>query len=531
MFEKVTISGLSDDESRLVNALLKQLDTLAPGNRRRQQYYEADRPIRNISPVVPPQYHRLGLALGWSAKAVDVLARRCYVEGFTWPDGDLDSLGMATLAEDNMLLSELSAARTKAFIHGVSFLVNTTGADGEPASLIHMKDALNATGVWNRRTRTLNSALSITERDDDGKPIAMSLYRDGLTVTMTGSGTRWAVGDRQEHSYGMPVEPVIYKPQGREFGYSRISRPIQGYQDAAVRALIRMEGHMDIYSYPELWMLGADMSIFKNEDGTPRAPYEVMMGRIKGIPDDDDPSVANPRVDVKQFSASSPEPHLAQLNALSKLFAREASLPDSAVAITDFANPTSAESYDASQFELIAEAEGAVDDFDRPTSRSVRRGLAILNEVSEPTEWRSISARWRDPRFESRAAKADAGMKQLSALPWLAETTVALDLLGLSGEQKVRALAERRRSFGAGVLEALSADVDPSASAATAAAQSKDEASAMREKFEALGVAIRAGVKAEDAARVLGLEGVTFTGATPVSLRLPESQAEDLEEK
>jgi hypothetical protein len=40
--------------------------------------------------------------------------------------------------------------------------------------------------------------------------------------------------------------------------------------DQALRTVIRMEGHADVYSFPEMWMLGADESIFKNADGTPR---------------------------------------------------------------------------------------------------------------------------------------------------------------------------------------------------------------------------------------------------------------------
>lgn len=457
-FERITVRGLSDDENRLVNALLQQLDERAPGNRRRQQYYEADRPIRQISTVVPPQYYRLGLALGWSAKAVDAVARRCVTDGFEWPDGDLGALGIDVLSEDNMLLSELSGARTKAFIHGVSFLVNTTGAEGEPRSLIHAKDALNATGFWNVRARVLESLLSVTDRDDDGDMSAFTLYRDGLTIPVIKDGG-WTVVDRQEHSYGMPAEPMIYRPQGRPFGYSRITRPIRGLQDAAVRALIRMEGHMDIYSYPELWMLGADMSIFKNPDGSTKAPYEVMMGRIKGVPDDDDAD--SPRIGLEQVAASSPEPHLAQLNALSKMMAREASLPDSSVAITDFSNPTSAESYDASQYELIAEAEGAVDDFTRPTARCVRRGLAILNGVEPDESWLSIRPSWRNPKFESRAAMADAGTKIAMAVPGMAETSVGLELMGLSPEQIDRFRSEQRRARGLSVLnEIVSAESD-----------------------------------------------------------------------
>src|SRR5690606_39272997 len=72
-------------------------------------------------------------------------------------------------------------------------------------------------------------------------------------------------------------------------------------------------------------------------------------GADQGHPDDDD--AENPRADVKQFPAATPEPHLASLNAYAKMFARATSLPDTAVAITDLSNPTSAEAYDASQYE------------------------------------------------------------------------------------------------------------------------------------------------------------------------------------
>jgi len=455
-FKAINVTGLSDDENALANLLLDQLDKRSSRNILRASYYDGKRAVRQISAVVPPQYRQLGLILGWSAKAVDALARRCVIDGFEWADGSLDLLGMDGFAEDNMLLSELATARGKSLIHGVSFLVNTTGMEGEPKSLLHTKDALNATGEWNSRTRRMDNLLSITSRRDD-QATSFVLYLDGLTIQVEKGDAGWQVIDRQDHSWGVPVEPLIYRPQGREFGYSRISRPIMGLQDAAVRALIRMEGHMDIYSYPELLLLGADGSVFKDENGNTLPAWQAMMGRIKGIPDDKDaPSDALARADVRQFAASSPEPHLKQLNALAKLFAREASLPDSATAIADMANPTSAESYDSSQYELIAEAEGAVDDLTRPIARAVRRGLAIRNgEAVQPKSWASIAPKWRNPRYVSKAAQADAGAKQLAAMPWLAETEVGLELLGLTSDQARRALAERRRSAGRAVLAAL----------------------------------------------------------------------------
>lgn len=50
-------------------------------------------------------------------------------------------------------------------------------------------------------------------------------------------------------------------------------------------------------------------------------------------------------------------------------------------------------------------------------------------------------------------------------------------------------------------------------------------------RFDALGTAIRAGVAPESASEVVGLDGIRFTGAVPVALRLPETQSATLEEK
>ena len=52
----------------------------------------------------------------------------------------------------------------------------------------------------------------------------------------------------------------------------------------------------------------------------------------------------------------------------------------------------------------------------------------------------------------------------------------------------------------------------------------------MKARFDALGVAIRAGVDPQDAANRVGMPGITFTGAVPVSLRVPESAASKLED-
>jgi hypothetical protein len=466
-FQKITLPGVDDGVNATLNSLIAVLDQKARRNLMRSAYYDGKHALQSFSRVVPPMYQRLGLVLGWNAKAVDLLARRCVLEGFTWADGDIGSLGIAEAWEANALRTESNQAFTSTFEHSVSFVVTTQGGPGEPRGLMQFLDATQATGKWNPRTRQLDSFLAITGRGGkSGRMVTkLALYlpnvvytaqRDDAVDDATVEHNTWTV-TVQRHSWGVPVDPLPYSPRlRRPFGSSRISRTTMALQDAAVRALIRLEGHMDVYSFPEFWMLGADSSIFKNTDGSIKEPWQVMIGRIKGIPDDD--GAENPRADVKQFQASSPEPHLAQINALSKLFARETQLPDSALAITDVSNPTSAESYDASQYEIIAEAEGATDDVAPALKRAMLRTLAIQNGLSEvPDEWRGIQPRFRNPRFLSRAAEADAGSKQVATAPWLAETEVGLELMGLSQEQVDRAIAERGRARTAATLQSLAA--------------------------------------------------------------------------
>ncbi len=179
-----------------------------------------------------------------------------------------------------------------------------------------------------------------------------------------------------------------------------------------------------------------------------------MLGRIKGIPDD--PGAETPRADVKQFSASSPQPHIDQLKQQAQLFSGETSIPLTSLGVSDMSNPTSGDSYIASREDLIAEAEGATDDWGPPLRRALTRALAMANgETSVPPEWSSIEPRWRSPMYLSRAAAADAGMKQITAVPWLAETEVGLELLGLDAQQVRRAMADKRRAAGRGVLADL----------------------------------------------------------------------------
>jgi hypothetical protein len=475
--QTITLPDVSDDEHRTLNLLLEQLERKTRRNRLRKAYYDMRVAPRLIGSVIPPQYWRAGIVLGWSGKAVDTLARRCNLDAFVWPDGDLDSLGYQQFMDANDLDSEVSQGLISSLIHSVAFIINTQGKESEPDSLVHFKSALDATGEWNGRTRRLDNLVSVTSRGKDGaekgKPTGLALYLNGVTIIANKSGGKWSAR-RQEHAWGVPAEPLVYKPRvGRPFGSSRISRAVMSLQDQATRTAIRLEAHGDIYAIPDLWLFGADESIFKNADGSQKESWQIVMGRIKGVPDrpssDSDYTDSDrDRAQAQQFPAASPKPHLDQFKQQAQSFSGETSIPLTSLGVSDMSNPTSADSYIASREDLIAEAEGATDDWRPALRRAAIRGLAMQNDIAAdeiPPSWASIDTKFRSPIYLSRAQQADAGVKQVTAVPWLADTEVGLELLGLDKQQIARALAERRRTTGRASLDALLSRVNPSGNA------------------------------------------------------------------
>ncbi|MEO6627622.1 MAG: phage portal protein [Aquihabitans sp.] len=533
MAYRILVPGLSDTEQDTLSELVAQLQEKTPRNLLRAAYYDGKHAHRDLGISTPPQMRRLCAVLGWSAKSVDVLNRRCHLDGFVIPGVESSSVGLDGLWDDNWLALEAPQAGVSSLIHATSFLVATQGGEDEPEVLITAKDAMSGTGRWNRRKRALDAFMSVIDVDKKGIPTEVVLYLPGLNIRMA-RDKKWSVVDRTEHAYGVPVEALTYRARlGRPFGASRISRAVMSLHDSAVRTVIRSEVTAEIYSVPQRVMLGADASIFQNADGTQGSGWQSVLATIWGIPDDEEAAV--PRADIKEFSSAPQDPHVAQLRAWAQLFSGETSIPVTSLGLGGEANPTSAEAYHASREDLISEAEGTTDGWSPAWRRTMLRGLAMLNGWDEdeiPAEVLELQPRWRSPANLSRASAADAAVKTISQFPWLADSELGLEIYGFDDDFIARAMAERRRVGGSAALDAIRQAVEanrPVVTGETDPAQVGMSAREIREKADAMGVLIRAGVSTESAAEQVGLTGVRFTGAVPVSLRLPESDANKLE--
>lgn len=422
---------------------------------------------------IPASIRDRSFVLGWSSVAVDKLNRRCNLEDFYDAGGvDLSGLGADQIQRDNRLSAEISQSGVSSLIHACSFIVTTQGDTeaGEPAVLMLGKDATSSTGVWDRRRRSMSSFLSITDMDESGEPVEMTMYLPNLNISMWKVGGKWVVS-RRSHVYGVPVDPMRYQSRlGRPMGRSRITRAVMSIHMQALAAMIRADVNGEAYSLPRFILLGATEEAFKNADGSPKAAWQSAWDAVWAIGDDETAAQGLERAEVKQFNGQSPEPQNAHLRMLAQMFSGETGVPVGELGLIGDANPTSAEALMASRDDIISEAEQTTDGWSPDVESAMTRALTMFNGGSLP-DGLDVRAQWRSPLHVSRAAAADAGSKTIDKVPWLAESEVGLELLGLTPDQITRALADKRRAQGRVLAETLR---QAATGGATATAESDD---------------------------------------------------------
>lgn len=524
------IPQLGHSHQELLDQCLMQILSKASRNRVRRQYYDYKNALRDLGIAIPPQLRSVETVVGWPAKGVDGLSRRLNLDGFTIPGGNTADLGLDAILADNRFEIEAPQAHTSALVSSVAFTAVTAGdvLSGEPEVIISARSAEHATGIWDGRRRSLKAALFIYSVDDAGAPDDMALLTPDTAIMIKKTATGWDVRESRHSLGSVPVEPLIYNPSlDRPFGRSRISRAVMALTDSAVRTLLRSEVSAEFFSAPQRAIMGADEDAFIGPDGNPIPAWQSLIGRVLAIGRDEDGNIPT----VQQFSQQTMQPHFDQLRGLASMFASEVNLPVSSLGIVQD-NPASAEAIFAAKEDMIIDAKYTIRSFSPSWERQARRALSMLdNSPTAMAQYEKIRSHWVDPSTPSVVSASDAMSKQISVFPWMADSEVALEGFGYDQATIERLMADKRRAGAGAMLANLTAATAGLPGEQSEALNSADDATAMKAKFDALGVAIRAGVDPDDAANRLGLSGIAFTGAVPVSLRLPERDTSVLEDK
>lgn len=444
-----TQRGLDGDR---LTFMLNQWAQKRSRNTLRSVYADGKNALRDLGISLPPQMRNIEAVLGWPMKGISALSSRCSFDGWVIPGEEQDPFGLADLAADNNLATVLPQAIASALIHSVSFLTITPGRVemGEPEVLILPRSARSATGIWDARTGSMSDSLSVARTDNDGFPTEIVWYgRDHVTTYQRGALGSW-VADSQPNPLGrIWVEPLVYKPElERPFGRSRISRAVMYYTDAGLRTLVRSESHAEFFASPQRWALGVDEEAF----GSKGDRWNAVMSRFLTVSRDEEGNVP----EMGQFSQMPMQPHSDHLRTWAALFSGETSVSMTSLGVVQDSNPSSAEAIYAAKEDLVIEASSAMAVWGDALRRVATTAVMMRDGLTEvPDGLRGLRTKWRNPATPSIVSASDALTKQAAVLPWIADSEVALELLGYDDATITRLLADKRRSQGGANLQAL----------------------------------------------------------------------------
>lgn len=440
------IPGLTQEEQDTVNRLDQQVRAKATRNRLRRAYMDGKKVQHRLPPTMPEYVKGLGVVLGWPGKAVELLHDRITMTGIVSPGVDLDLSGVFDV---DAYLEDARQGELDALMYGPAFEVVTAGGPGEDAAVISQVSALNGTGDWDPRARRLDSFLSVIDRGRDGEIRDANLYLPGMTVVIMDG----AVVEKVPHRLHVPVEAMPYRRRlDRPFGQSRITRAVMSITNSACRTMMRSETTADLYGLPGLILQGPDGDSF-DKDG-----LAMILDGIIAIPDNPDPDIDSlARAGVTQLQQGNQTPHVEQLQVWAGLFAGETKIPVSSLGVgLSQANPTSEGSYVASREDIIADAETAARAFARAHTRTIRTAWMIgTGDDTVPPEVVDARPVYRNPRYLSQSAQADAAIKFVQAIPGLGTSETFIRTLGWDEATTEGIIADLRAANAEANLAAL----------------------------------------------------------------------------
>lgn len=450
----IFLRELTADELRTFNKLHDQLNQVKKRNRLRDRYADSKKTLDQVGFSIPPHMASFQAVLGWPDKSCGVLTRRLRPRLFAKAveSSLLDNVNEHFASADVQLVERMaveSAAR-----HGAAFVFTSAGdqAIGEPAVLHTVCSALTATALQDPRSRRVVAALEVVSG-------GFNLSLPGVTLEVARRGNGWGVQGEHLTTPGrvLCTAYVIGGRVDRPFGKSRITRPVMALTDMAVRVMLRQEVSAEFFSSPQRYMLGATEDMFVGPNGEPRTGWESMLGAMLAVPDDE-AKYENQRVAVGQFAQMSMQPHSDHLRSVAMMFSGETSIPSSYLGILHD-QPASAEAIIAHEAELVSIAEAEIAWLSAARVSLAQDAVAVMAGsefgMAEVSEVGSFTPLWRDPSTPTRAAIADAMSKEISVLPWMADSDVALEGFGHDGPTIERLKADRRRAGTNALVERL----------------------------------------------------------------------------
>lgn len=397
----------------------------------------------------------------WPRKAVLALANRSVLDGYTAKDAEVAD-ELRAISDANDLTSLYRRSVIGQLKHCCGFWTVTGSGSGSP--VISAYPATAAAALWDDALKSIRCGLVVVESaarqgTDERVPTLVGVYEPGCVIELRADGGRW-VASYRPHGMGRPLmEPMPYEPTlERPFGQSRITRTVMSITDDAVREKARSEIAAEFAAFPQKWLLGTDAETIN--DGNRYSAAMGVMQEVAKDPDGDSPTIwQSPQLTM--------QPHIDYMRSLAAQFAGETDLPLSSLGVVSD-NPSSAEAIYAAKEDLVIDAQN----LNRSNAQALRNVALMALAVSHGTDWATerdaghgVEPMFRDEARPSVVSMSDALLKQVQAIPWLADTDVALEMLGYNEEQRQRMQSDKKRAQADAAISSLFAPTKEAESA------------------------------------------------------------------
>lgn len=438
--EIASASGLNEEDRCLVQALVKEWQDHYLMNAMRDAYYFEKVPVKDLGISVSPKLMRkIDPHIGWAGKAVDYWTDRIqYQDVRTEDQGHTDTINKVLRRND--FKNTARSAFNCSLRHCCSFITVTRGDEenGEPHTVVSAYPATAASALWDWGKKRIKAGLVVVDsvkvrNSTNRKPTLCYVLTDKNIIILTLASKGW-VAEYQPHSMGrVPMEPLAYNATlERPFGRSRITHSVMDRVDEAQREMANMSIAAAFGAAPQKYLLGADKSVAEAIANTPFAAY-VGSTFI---------ATANKSGQIPQYGQLSQvdmNPHIQYIQVLASQFASETGVPLASLGVVKD-NPSSAEAIREAKEDAIVDINAFIN-----RCKSALANVAVMIYASESktkmnfyealNEVGNVFVNFADPAMPSIVSVSDGMVKQVQAMPAIAQTTVALRKLGYNDEE------------------------------------------------------------------------------------------------
>lgn len=455
------ITGLSDDESRLLASLVQDIRNEEGDLDLFDAYYDSTQRIEDLGISIPPQLSDLRTVIGWPQVYLDALEERLDVEGFRFPDDATGDDDLWNVWQANNLDEESQLAHLDAFVFGRSYVtIGSPDVDDDrddegrvavdDVPIITVESPRDMAVRWNPRTRRTEGAVRLF---DVGSEHRATLYLPDETISLRVSpnGRGWQVLERDPH--GLGVVPVVRMSNRQRVsdrvGASEITKAIMSLTDSCCRTLLGIEVAREFYSAPQRYVVGAAEGQFRDAQGKPLAGWEAYLGRVMALGVNDEGN--NPQVGT--FTQYSPEAYTRVIDSYAHIMASQTGLPLAYLGVaTD--QPASADAIRMQEQRLVKKAERKQRAFGGSWEHAMRIAMRMIDGRDDEAA-RRLTTLWRDAATPTLATQVDAATKLIAAGVLPPTSSVAMDMVGLSIGQQQRIVVEREAAEADAGVNAL----------------------------------------------------------------------------